>query len=193
VLVKLGFDLNFPGIVAPLDRFLHLLGYNKIDLMVNLTFQMCKFTMNDPYFLKYRPSMIAACAVIICSNIYMRDKESYESTGVFAKGTMPTANDKSYFCLTSDLSCSKRTVLLQVNTQVWNNQQVLEVTGITYKALKQCLYELANYIRESLTPDRLYGFDLETILEADNFLIEDQDTEAASPDFHDEIMENAFA
>ena len=95
--------------------------------------------------------MIAACAVIICANIYMRDKESYESTGVFAKGTIPTANDKSFFRLTSN----KRTVLLQVNTQVWNNQQVLEVTGITYKALKQCLYELANYIRESQTPDRL--------------------------------------
>ena len=77
MLVKLGFDLNFPGFVAPLDRFLHLLGFNKIDLMVNLTFQMCKFTMNDPHFLKYRPSMVAACAVIICANIYMRDKESY--------------------------------------------------------------------------------------------------------------------
>ena len=66
---------------------------------------------------------------------------------------------------------------------------MLEVTGITYKALKQCLYELANYIRESLTPDRLYGFNLETILEADNFLIQDQDTEA-SPDV---VIENAFA
>ena len=99
----------------------------------------------------------------------MRDKESYESTGVFAQGNVPTANDKSYFCLTSNLSRSKHTVLLQVNTQVWNNQKVLKVTGYKYTALKQCLYELANNVRDSLTPDRLYGFDLETILEVDDF------------------------
>ena len=92
VLVKLGFDLNFPGLVAPMDRFLHLFGFNKSQLMVDMTYQICKFTMNEPAFLNYRPSMIAACAVTICANIYMRDKESYESTGVFTQGIVPTEN-----------------------------------------------------------------------------------------------------
>ena len=48
-----------------------------------MTYQMCKFTLNEPVFLNYQPSMIAACAVILCANINMRDKEFYESTGVF--------------------------------------------------------------------------------------------------------------
>ena len=110
---------------------------------------------------------------------------------------MPSENEDSFFLLSSTLNSKNQKPLLRVNTQVWNNQQVLEVTGITYKALKQCLYELANYIRESLTPDRLYGFDLETILEADDFLIQDKITEAASPPsdvvFPDVIINNAFA
>ena len=161
VLVKLGFDLYFPRPVYPMDRFLQLLGFNKNKLMVNMTYQICKFTMNEPVFLKYRPSMIAACAVTLCANIYKRDKESYESTGVFAQGDSPTANEASFFRLSSDLSRSKQsTPLLRFNTQVWNNQQVLKVTGYTYTAIKQCLYTLANYIRESLVPDRLQGFDL---------------------------------
>ena len=89
MLVKLGFDLHFPGPVDPLRRFLHLLGYNKNDLMVNMTFQICKFTMNDPVFLNYRPSVIAASAVILSANIYERDKEAHESTGVFKHGKVP--------------------------------------------------------------------------------------------------------
>jgi len=57
----------------------------------------------------------------------------------------------------------------------------MKVTGYTYSALKQCLHELANYIRESLAPDRLKGFDLQTILEADDYLNSDK------------YMDNAFA
>ena len=106
MLVKLGFDLHLPGPVVPMDRYLQLLGFNKSKLMVNMTYQICKFTMNEPAFLNYKPSIIAACAVIICANIYMRDKESYESTGVFAKGKVPTPNTTSFFRMSTDLSSS---------------------------------------------------------------------------------------
>ena len=34
VLIRSGFDLHFPGPVAHMDRYLHLLGYNKSRLMV---------------------------------------------------------------------------------------------------------------------------------------------------------------
>ena len=97
VLVKLGFDLHLPGPVDPMHRFLHLLGYQKNDLMVNMTFQICKFTMNEPVFLNYRPSMIAACIVILSANIYTRDKESYQSTGVFKQGKVLNENEHSFF------------------------------------------------------------------------------------------------
>ena len=166
VLVKLGFDLNFYGPVEPMHRFLHLLGYDKNDLMVNMTFQICKFSLNEPIFLNYRPSVIAACAVILFANIYMRDKEAYESTGVFKYGKRPFKSHDSFFLLSSKFLSNP---LLQVNTKIWNNQKVMENTGLTYTALKQCLYELANFIRESLVPDRLHTFDLQSILEADDF------------------------
>ena len=107
MLVKLGFDLHFPGPVDPMYRFLHLLGYNKNDLMLNMTFQICKFTMNEPVFLNYRPSMIAASAVILCANIYMRDKEAIESTGVFKRGKVPVKNDDSFFLLSSRFSLER--------------------------------------------------------------------------------------
>ena len=108
VLVKLGFDLHFPGPVDPMYRFLHLLGYNKNDLMLNMTFQICKFTMNEPVFLNYRPSVIAACAIIISVNIYMRDKEAHDSTGVFKDGKVPFRNDDSFFLLSSRFSLKNR-------------------------------------------------------------------------------------
>ena len=140
-----------------MNRFLHLLGYCKNDLMVNMTFQICKFTMNEPVFLNYRPSLVAASAVILCANVYARDKEAYESTGVFKHGKVPSKNHDSFFLLSRKLALNP---LLRVNTEIWNNQKVMSSTGITYTALKPCLYDLANFIRESLSPDRLYGFDL---------------------------------
>ena len=39
-----------------------------------------------------------------------------------------------------------------------------DVTGYKIGALRQGLYELAQYIRNSLKPDRLAGFDLESVL-----------------------------
>ena len=89
MLVKLGFDLHFPGPVDPMNRFLHLLGYNQNKIMVNMAFQICKFTMNEPVFLNYQPSVIAASAVILSANIHARDVEDYESTGVYKHGKVP--------------------------------------------------------------------------------------------------------
>ena len=109
--------------------------------------------------------MIAASAVILSANIYMRDKEEIESTGVFKRGKRPFENHDSFFLLSSKFVLNP---LLRVNTKIWNNQKVTERTGIKYTALKPCLYNLANFIRESLDPDRLHGFDLQTILEDDD-------------------------
>ena len=61
----------------------------------------------------------------------------------------------------------------------------MENTGITYTSLKQCLYELANFVRESLVPDRMHGFDLQTILEEDDHL--------NKADFDNSYMDHNFA
>ncbi len=40
-----------------------------------MTYQLCKYQLNDSRFLNYNPSMIAACASIIAINIYEKDLE----------------------------------------------------------------------------------------------------------------------
>ena len=44
-----------------------------------MSYQICKFQLNDGQFLIYRPSEIAACSVIISINIYKRDQEKYDA------------------------------------------------------------------------------------------------------------------
>jgi len=56
ILIRLGFDFNFPGPIQSMERFLRLLGYNQNTVVVEMGFQICKFALNDALFLKYRPS-----------------------------------------------------------------------------------------------------------------------------------------
>lgn len=73
ILVRLGFDFNFPGPIQSMERFLRILGYNQNRTMYDMAYQICKFQLNDSKFLKYRPSQIAACSVILSINIYEKD------------------------------------------------------------------------------------------------------------------------
>lgn len=49
-----------------------------------MAFQLSKFVLNDSRFLSYRPSQLAACSVLIAINIFKRDEEEYQKTGVFS-------------------------------------------------------------------------------------------------------------
>lgn len=66
ILVTLGFDLCFPGPVAPMERFLRLLQIDHLPILHRMSFQICKFAYNESTFLQYPPTQIAACAVLIC-------------------------------------------------------------------------------------------------------------------------------
>ena len=78
ILVTLGFDLLFPGPVAPMDRFLRLLKVDNIPAIRQMSLQICKFAYKQTRFLNYLPSEIAACAVIISLNIFKRDEEQHK-------------------------------------------------------------------------------------------------------------------
>lgn len=52
----LGFDFGVPGPMQPLLRYLRLLDYHKNCLIVDMSYQICKFHLNDSKFLAYRPS-----------------------------------------------------------------------------------------------------------------------------------------
>ena len=62
----------------------------------------------------------------------------------------------------------EHTGLIPLNTDVWNNRHVVEVTGYCIEMLKKPLYELAIFIKRNLTPDRLQGFDVEAIKQLTN-------------------------
>ena len=107
ILTVLSFDLGFPNPIVAIERYLRLLGFDKNHIIEEMAFQLSKFALNDPEFLNFRPSQIAACSVLISANIYKRDQEEFERTGVYATCEEyldtdlpePKSNDESFFVL----------------------------------------------------------------------------------------------
>ena len=56
-----------------------------------------------------------------------------------------------------------------MNTDIWNNLDMSSVTGYSFEMLKKALFELSMFIRNNLSPDRLAGFDIDSVL-----LVEDR-------------------
>ena len=64
-------DFNFM-LVSPvdlIDRYLRILNYDKDISVRKITFDICKFQLLDAKFLKYLPSQLAACSIILAINI----------------------------------------------------------------------------------------------------------------------------
>ena len=43
ILMKLGFDFNFPGPIQSMERYLRILGYDLNRTVFDMGFQICKF------------------------------------------------------------------------------------------------------------------------------------------------------
>jgi hypothetical protein len=121
-----------------MERYLRLLDWHHDKNVFGMSFQICKFQLNDAKFLDYRPSQIAACAVILAINIHNED---------LGLKNFHKRSDKG----------------LELNTAIWNNEKVVTVTGFSISDLKQCLYDLADFIYKNLSPNRLQNFDIESI------------------------------
>ena len=144
-------NLNFimPGPIQSMERFLRILDYDKkTPVVYSMAYQMCKFSQNDSMFLQHRPSQLAAAACIISINIF--------------EGNVSDGKESSFF--------KTKNGQLILNTDIWNNPRVVSLTGFSILMIKEPLYQLAQFIRENLTPDRLEGFDLESILEVQDFV-----------------------
>ena len=129
ILVQTGFDFGFPGPIQAMERYLRLLGFDTNKIVSDMGYQICKFQLNDSKFLKYRPSMIAACAVIISINIYRRDKEKVGQCGIFSDDER-ASEVESFFKFSSKQSVDGERQIL-MNTDIWNNTTVISVTGYT--------------------------------------------------------------
>ena len=122
--------------------------------------------MLDPRFLQYRPSQIAACAVIIAVNAYMKDREKALRAGAFVteRGNGPVLNQESFFKISDKVGANGKNQLL-LNTDFWDGQQMEAVTGYNFDKIHECTIELCLFVKKNLKPDRLKGFDLSSLQE----------------------------
>ena len=102
ILVKMGFDFNFPGPMQSMERYLRILGYDMNSTISDMAFQICKFQLNDARFLVYKPSQIAACSVILAINIFQTDKDLESNDGFFN-------------------NCKFSNGMQELNLHIWNN------------------------------------------------------------------------
>mmetsp|Transcript_35948 Transcript_35948/g.55240 ORF Transcript_35948/g.55240 Transcript_35948/m.55240 type:complete len:125 (+) Transcript_35948:1254-1628(+) len=73
ILSVLGFDFNAPGPIQSMERYLRILEYDLNRTVFDMSYQICKFQLNDSRFLDFCPSQMAACSIIVSVNIYERD------------------------------------------------------------------------------------------------------------------------
>ena len=86
-----------------------------------------------------RTQDIVAGAAIIAINIFNRD-----------------SNNEAFFTVGASGN-------LKLNTDIWNNETMTTVTGYSIAVLRECLFDLATFMSQNLTPNRLKGIDLEAI------------------------------
>lgn len=56
IIVKLGFEFNYPGPKECVDRFLRVIEYDHRKIVYDMSYQICKFSLTESKFLNYRPS-----------------------------------------------------------------------------------------------------------------------------------------
>ena len=61
-----------------------------------------------------------------------------------------------------------------LNTNIWNNPEIVSLTGYSIEMIKEPLYHLSNFIKQNLTPNRLEGFNIEAIKDLKDFELPQQ-------------------
>jgi hypothetical protein len=82
------------------------------------------------------------------------------SINIYEKDLKRTNNQNTFF-----KDCKTRNGLVEMNTMVWNNEHVHTLSLYSIDEIKGCLHELAMFICNNLQPNRLEGFDIESVLE----------------------------
>jgi len=119
ILTIFGYDLNFNCHNVFIERYLRILGYQNDEVVEMMSFELCKFSLNENMFLKYKPSVMAACSVLLSINIFRKEECS------------TTSSEKQF------LEISKENPeKFYLNTKIWNNAKVIGCTGYTIEMLK---------------------------------------------------------
>ena len=129
-----------------MERYLRILEYDFNRTVYEMSYQICKFQLNDSRFLEFRPSQISACSIIIAVNIYERDVLRVK----LKQGSKLEKKDLSFFAdqihIVQDQIKMGPRQLLVFNTQMWNNPKVAGLTGYSIEMIKTPLYDLAKFI-----------------------------------------------
>ena len=89
--------------------------------------------MNDSKFLAYRPSQLAACAVIIAVNIYKRDYEILHQDGIFSNDV--SKQEKSFFKFSTNKCPETNKNLIVFNIDFWEGSNIVKLSGYTISSL----------------------------------------------------------
>jgi len=80
IIALFGFDFNFSCHNIFVDRYLRMLNQHKEEVLLMMSNELCKFSLNEVTLLKYKPSIIAACSVILSINIFKREECTFDNT-----------------------------------------------------------------------------------------------------------------
>lgn len=162
ILIRFGFDFNFPGPIDSIQRYLRLVGYDKDRSVVAICEQLGRFQLNYSVFLKYKPSQIAACVVILSINLakkneLLRDAQNSSST------VSPKFKATGYF-----EKCRMSNQYL-INVSMWNNAEVMKSSGYTIEMIKEPLYLLAQCLKDGMKSNQFDDFNIDQIKRLTNF------------------------
>ena len=123
------------------------MGYDQIEDVSIMAVQLCKFIMTEALFLQYQPTQLAAGCCILAINMYQIENLSAKTRSSFFNGEGD-----------------------QLNTDIWNNIDIKTISGYSILDIKHCLYDIATFASKNLSPNRIENFNLDTILETQEFL-----------------------
>ena len=119
--------------------------------------------------LDFSGSEIAASAIILAINQGRMADMVEKSCEVSQNFFFGTKNDH---CMVSEPITKPKYGSVKLNTDIWNNKKVAQMTGYTIEMLKQPLYELSVFIKHNLVPNNLNYMDLEGIKGVQNNIYE---------------------
>jgi transcription initiation factor TFIIIB Brf1 subunit/transcription initiation factor TFIIB len=160
ILVQLGFDFNFSSPRHFLDRFIRILDVHCSEDTKTLALQILVLQQVNEKMLAYSGSQIAAASLILAIN----QQNMHELVSNIEKG-MPSESQQKFLYSSKDNICMIQEPAemplensVPVNTDIWNNKRVGQMTGYTIEMLREPLYRLAEFIKANLVPNHLQYF-----------------------------------
>lgn len=165
ILTRLGFEFNFSGLMDFIQRYLRVLGWDKNPQMKVICEQLARFQLNYSTFLKFKPSQLAACIVIIAVNILRKTQIDSQKKAEAITNIVHFQNKHAM----NFLKKCPTTGLYIMNTDIWNNPEVTRITGYTLEMIKEPLLTLCQHLQSEIRSSQLEDFNVDYIRSLRNY------------------------